>query len=223
VPLPPQLLAEIQAALGPAMVPNLTAASAGSDLFEGFILSLVLRAAAAEGAAITFENVDGTVTSTFTFRTSPGHIWWNTHPFTHAIVRFPNKRSLEAHTGIYIAGTSGVTHEADVVVLLRDEAETCRQRHAAPRYSKIILASECKFYSTTPGLYLGRGFLGLCSELSGRDCFFVTNTVAPSVERLLSHKKKKWDHQIVPGSGNDVTRLQNVFQDVFKVFKAKAA
>jgi hypothetical protein len=205
------------------MVPNLTVASAGSDLFEGFILSLVLRAAAAESALITFENVDASVTNDFTFRTSPGHIWWDSRPFTHAIIRFANKPSLEAHTGIYIAGTSGVTHEADVVVLQRDEAETCRQRHAAPRYSKVILASECKFYSTTPGLHLGRGFLGLCSDLSGRDCFFVTNTVAPSVERLLSHKKKKWDHRIVPGCPNDVTRLQNVFQDIFKVFNAKLA
>src|SRR5256885_131550 len=116
MPLRPQLMAQIQAVLGPAMVPSLTVASAGFDLFEGVILSLTLRAAAAEGAAITFENVGGTGTNAFTF---------------------------------------------------------------------------------------------------------VTNTVAPSVERLLSHKKKRWDHQIVPAFPNDVTRLQNVFQDTFKIFKAR--
>lgn len=110
---------------------------------------------------------------------------------------------------------------ADVLVVLRDEAETCRQTRGTPRSSKIVLADECKFYSTTPSLYLCRGFLGLCSDLSGKECFFVTNTTAPSVERLLAHKRKKWDHQIVPASINDVTGLQNAFQDVFKIFKTR--
>jgi hypothetical protein len=221
MPPSPQLLNEIQATLGPAMVPNLNSASAGSDLFEGYILSLILRAGVAEGAAVSFENADSSVTNTFTFRTSPGHIWWSNSPYTHAILRFPNKPPLEAHTGVYVTGTSGVMHEADVLVLYRDEAITCRRAHSAPRSSKIILAVECKFYATTPGLYLGRGFLGLCSELSGRECCFVTNTIAPSVERLLSHKKKRWDNQIVPSSNNHI-RLQNVFQDIFKVFKSKS-
>jgi hypothetical protein len=215
------LLAAIQAAIGPAMTPTLTASSDGSDGFEAYTLGLVLEAARAEGAVVTYENVDTSVTPTFTFRTSPGQIWWSGQPYTHAIIRFPGKPSLEAHLGIYITGNSSVMHEADVSVIFRDEGIACRQNQSTPRASKVVLATECKFYSSTLKLHLARSFLGLCQDMTGRECFFVTNTAAISVEKLLAHKRKKWEHQIVPAATNDVTRLRNLYQDVFKNFKTR--
>lgn len=221
MPIRPDLLNEIAQTLGTALVPNFTAASDACDLFEAYVFTLVLRAAQAEQGAVTFQNVDGTAPTTFTFRTSPGHIWSRNRQYTHAVVTFPNKPVLEAHTGIYVTGTSQVMHEADVLVVRRDEAETCRQGRADPRYRHIALTAECKFYATTLPLHLARGFLGLCSDFSGKEAYFVTNTQAASVERLLSHKRKKWDHQVVPQRQGNVTRLINLLQDTFKNFKAR--
>src|SRR5947209_1629753 len=95
------LLSEIRTAIGSALNPNLTAASAGSDLFEAYVFGLVLTAARQEGATIRFENVDGSSSQTFTFRTSPGHLFWDNRPYTHAVIEFLNRPELEAHLGVY--------------------------------------------------------------------------------------------------------------------------
>lgn len=221
LPLRPELLNEIRSTLGATLVPNLTTTSAASDIFESYIFSIALRAASEEGASITFENVDGSQTNTLTFRTSPGHVWSSAQPYSHAIIQFAGKPDLEAHIGIYVTGKSSVLHEADIAVLSRIEAMTCRQNRVAPRSSSLVLTVECKFYTTSLGLGLARGFIGLCTDFTGDRCFFVTNTSSDSVERLLAHQRRKWEHRVVPSGAVPVSRLKSSFQEVFKNFKAR--
>jgi hypothetical protein len=216
-----ELLNEIRSTLGRALVPNLTTASAASDLFECYVFSIALEAASAEGALIKFENVDGSQSNTLTFRTSPGHVWSTAQPYSHAIIRFAGKPDLEAHIGIFVTGKSSVLHEADIAVLSRIEAITCRRNRVAPRSSSLVLTVECKFYTTGLGLGLARGFVGFCTDFTGDRCFFVTNTSSDSVLRLLAHQKRKWEHQVVPAGRNFVSRLRSAFQEVFKNFKAR--
>ncbi|MBI4516858.1 MAG: hypothetical protein HY699_13695 [Deltaproteobacteria bacterium] len=215
------MLNEIRSAVGAALVPNLTNASAAADIFEAYTFSIVLRAAVDEGASVTFENVDGARTNALTFRTSPGHIWSPTRPYTHAVVQFPGKPELEAHLGVFVTGKSGVLHEADVAVLSRVEAATCRQNRVAPRSASLILTVECKFYTTSLGLGLARGFLGLCTDFTADRCFFVTNTNSDSAERLLAHQKRRWEHRVVPSEPVPTSRLKSSFQEAFKNFKAR--
>jgi hypothetical protein len=219
--LRPSLLNEIRSAIGSTLVPNLSSQSAASDLFEAYVFSIVLRAATEEGASIAFENVDGSQTNTLTFRTSPGHIWWTAQAYSHAVVQFATKPALEAHLGIYVTGKSGVLHEADIAVLSRTEAMTCRQSRVAPRSQSLVSTVECKFYTTSLGLGLARGFVGLCTDFTADRCFFVNNTDSVSVERLLAHQKKKWEHRVVPSETVPVGRLKSAFQEVFKNFKAR--
>jgi hypothetical protein len=221
LPLGPDLLNEIRSTLGNTLVPSLTTASAASDLFEAYVFSITLRAASEEGASITFENVDSSQTNTLTFRTSPGHIWSAAQPYSHAVIQFAGKPDLEAHLGIYVSGKSSVLHEADIAVLSRVEAITCRQNRVAPRSSSLVLTVEYKFYTTSLGLGLARGFVGLCTDFTGDRCFFVTNTTSDSVERLLAHQKRKWEHRVVPSGAVPVSRLRSAFQEVFKNFKAR--
>lgn len=42
-----------------------------------------------------------------------------------------------------------------------------------------------------------------------------------SIEKLLAHKDKSWEHNIKPGNVSTVNRLISAFQNVFKNFKAK--
>jgi hypothetical protein len=222
VPIRPSLLVEIQNALGGAIIPSLTAADAASDIFEAYILSLVIGAARAEGATIEYRDVFGATPTTFVFRTSPGYIFSRTQPYTHAIIDFQNKPTLEAHVGVRVSGQSKVLHECDVAVLDQTEAETCRQNQVSPRSSKVLLAIECKFYSTNLPLGLARSFIGLESDLSARDCYFVVNTSSASVEKLLASKRRHWEHQIIPSSTNTVSRLRSSFQTAFNNFKARS-
>ena len=223
------LLNEISLQLGHAINPSLTTASAPSDLFEAYLLSLVLRAAEREGAGISYENVHGNSSpTTFVFRTSPGQIASRRHPYTHAVISFPGKPDLEAHVGVKVSGTSGVLHECDVAVLSREEARECRYRSipgywVAPRSSEIVLAIECKFYAPSSSL-LGeaRSFIGLVSDLSSKtDRYFIFNISSGSAERLLEKKSKtlKWVGEVFPASNIEVDRVLNLFQTTFRGYK----
>jgi hypothetical protein len=72
-------------------------------------------------------------------------------------------------------------------------------------------------------LFLGRGFVGLYSDLSARESFFVTNSGSDSVQKLLVHKRLKWESQIQPVQAVNVERFRNAVQEVFKDYKAKYA
>jgi len=148
MPITDELLNEIRAALGSALPPSLSNASAASDLFEAYILTLVLRAAQAEGATITYLDASGTPAPAFIFRTSPGYIWSTTQPYTYALLTFSGMERLETHVGVRVAGKSGVLHEFDVCVIRQSEADTARQNHVHPRSSKVLIGVECKFYTT---------------------------------------------------------------------------
>jgi hypothetical protein len=223
MPLRPQLLAEIQQVLGPSLVPSLTSASAANDIYEAYLFSLICEAAITEGATVAFRSRTQPSPASFVFRTSPGYINSTTHDYGYAIIEFSNKPLLEAHVGVRVTGASMVLHECDVSVLLQDEADLCRNAttNVAPRAAKIIISVEAKFYDSSLGLYLGRAFLGFTMDVSAFKAFFVINRTSRSIEKLLSHKKRAWEHNIQPQNTTDVVRLRNAFQTAFKDFKAK--
>lgn len=218
----PSILVEVSNALG-KIPTTLNAASQGADVFEAYIFTLVLRAASLEGATVSFENVDESAVGVLRLRTSPGHIWSTNQIYSHAVLIFEGRPELEVHTGVYLSGCSGLIHEADVLVVLRDEAKVCRAEKVPPRSKRAVVAIECKFYSSNLGIALGRGFVGLCSDLSAREAIFVTNTQGTSVEKLLTHQRKKWQSLVEPSLPINVNRLRNSLQDAFKEFKAKYA
>lgn len=216
-----ELLNAVTAALGAAVPPTLTSASAVSDLFEAYVFTLVVRAAQAEGAAVSYLDVNGAAAQAFVFRTSPGYIWSKTHPYTHAVLAFPGREPLEAHVGVRVAGKSGVLHELDVCVIRQSEADTARQNQVHPRSAKVVIGVECKFYTTPLPLHLARAFIGLGSDVSSTNTIFVTNTESESVEKLLTARRKQWANRAVPGTPVDVERLRSEFQSAFKYFKAE--
>ena len=220
MPINLQLLQSIDQALRNLPL-SLNSASAASDLFEGYIFSLIIEAARHEGASVEFRNVNGQRINYFVFRTSPGYIYSTRHAYSHALITFPNLPLLEVHIGVRVHGKSTVLHECDVAVIEHDECETCRQNQVSPKSSKVLLSVECKFYSTTLHLNLARSFIGLEADLSTKDAFFVSNNSSSSVEKFLTRRSKKWEHRVIPSSLNESTKLRYAFQTVFKEFKAK--
>lgn len=218
----PSLLTTINEALG-GIPSSITAASSGADVFEGYVFSLVLEAASTEGGTVTFRNQDGSVPGSAIFRTSPAHLYSNAQNYTHALIAFPGVPLLEAHPGVYLSGKSRLIHEADVVVLASAEADLSRNNSVPPRSHACVLTMECKFYSDNISLALGRGFVGLCTDLSAEESFFVTNSGSISVEKLLTHKRLKWTSQLRPSQAVVVNRLRNEVQAVLKDYKAEYA
>lgn len=217
MPISDDLLNDIRTVIG-NIPSNLTSLSSVDNIYEVYLFTLVLKAAQREGAAISLSD-----TSTLHFRTSPGFISSNRRNYTYASITFSSKPPLEAHVSIRVSGKSHVLHECDICVLLQTEADLCRNStdRLAPRSSKIVLNIEAKFYTTSLSLGLGRSFLGLTTDLSSGKSFFVTNSESTSVEKLLAHRDKGWDHKIKPGNALEVERVISAFQHIFKDFKAK--
>ncbi len=100
---------------------------------------------------------------------------------------------------------SHVMRECDVAVIEQSEAETCRRQQVPPRSHKVILAVECKFYSTPLHLHLAREFIGLTSDFHSKtESLFVTNSYSESVERLLTARRKTWENNIKPRVNNSL-------------------
>jgi hypothetical protein len=232
------LIAAIQQTLGPAFAPPIatppgvsgrSARSRDAHLYEQYIFTLILKAAEKELADISYWDVFGNrVASATVFRESPGRIYSTARPFTHALLNFENMPPLEVHVCVQVAGTSEVVHECDVVVLMQEEAETCRQRRVIPRASKVILGVECKSHGTELPLREGRGFLGLTMEFPGRDFYFVTDISSPSVAKLLAKKDRRWEHNVFPvpmspSPSLEVELLRSAFQKTFRNFMAESA
>jgi hypothetical protein len=221
MPIRNNLLSDIENALGALSSSNLNSLSTIDNLYEVYLLTLILRAAINEGGTYSLRNINGG--SSLYFRTAPGYIASNAQNYTYSEISFPQKPVLEAHVGIRCTGPSTVLHESDICVLYKTEADLCRQSRdrVAPRSSKIVISVEAKYYTSPLGLHLGRAFLGLIADFSADNSIFVTNSSSESIEKLLSHKSKMWEHNITPNQINDVNRLIHSFQTAFKDFKAK--
>ncbi len=196
-----------------------SAPSATNDLYETYIWALCLQAARQHGAIVNYEDFNETPVSELVFRTAPGAIYSPARPYTHAAIEFAGCPTLEAHIGIKVTGKSRVLHECDVAILDREEARLCRLNEVHPRASKVLLAVECKFYTSAIQLYLGRGFLGLTSDIHRKERYFVTNGQSPSVTKLIAHHQSEWECGVFPKSP-DADALLHSFARAFRNYKA---
>ncbi|MBC3940619.1 hypothetical protein [Sphingomonas albertensis] len=214
--------ADISAAISSATSANLSAASAGNDLYECYVWALVLEAARRQGATIRLMTRSGVPATSFRFRTAPTSIFSSLHDYCHAELNFPRAPVLEAHVGIYVSGKSRVNHECDVAVLYHDEANTCRANSVHPRSSKILLSVECKYYlSSTLGVDLGRSFLGLIDDIYAEGRFFVSTQNKGSVDKLFSRHRKEYEIGLSPLTPDQEVRLRGSFEKIFRNYQAR--
>lgn len=191
---------------------------APNDLYEAYLLTLVIEAARAEGATTSLCNRDGSLAPQAVFRRSPGFL--HSHgPFTHILIEFSDREPLEAHVGISVKGVSRQVHECDVAVLRKSECDRSRQSNGVvPRSRSMVLAIEAKYYSSYLPLYLGRGFLGLNSELWGVPCAIATNIESEDVVTLVLHHNVQADDEVLPLTGND-DRVIGFIRNIFHKYK----
>lgn len=219
--LNPDLLAEIIRLIGSVpLPPNVTSRVRDNDLYEQYIFGLLIDAARAEGASVSFRNTGGNRTNTLRFRISPGWIYRDGPGYTHALVAFNNKLPLEIHIGIRVRGSSDVEHECDVIALLANHAIECRNNSVSPASKSALISIECKYLSDRTELDYARSFIGLAKDLTAKQEFFVTSTSSASVQRLLHEHKLKWARNIRPLNTDLSNELRSAFRNVFTGYSA---
>lgn len=204
-----ELLASIRSLLGAGALPTANTNDQGYDLYEAFLLGLVVRAARRVfgASSVWYETAGVGITADVQrLRTSPGSIHTSAvHGYTHAIFDVGDGRRLEAHVGIYVSGSSNVPHEADVAVIEHAEAERARNDRVAPRSSQLQLAMEAKYYPGNLPISVGREYLGLYSDLGAKQRLLVSSTSAPRVMTLLAARLPTGAFRpyVLPGRGVD--------------------
>jgi hypothetical protein len=175
------------------------------DLFEAYVLTGLVRAAQAESWSVSLHDMNELPANVALFRRSPGNIYASadSQNFTHFLITRAGVPPLEAHIGIKVTGKSDVEHECDVALLPQDAARFCRLHRVHPRSSRLILSAECKYLADNVPLYLGRGFVGLVTELTSQygECHFVVNTSSSHVMKMLARQKRRRHEDVRPGTG----------------------
>lgn len=173
------------------------------DLYEVYLFGLCIQAAESIGMSVSFRDTSSTPSRTLLLRTSPSSIWSHAQLFTHAVLSLHGAARLEVHLGVYVRAPSGVSHEADIVVIEAMEAARARVQQDDPRINRAAVVIEAKFYSSNVRLRTGREFLGLASDLGGSSSIFVSSSPGGSVHRLLSHRRRSAHFELIPRSAQE--------------------
>jgi len=132
-----------------------------------------------------------------------------------------NARRFEIHVDVEYQGTSGALHEIDISLCDEAHAEAVRRTSSTPRTdgSKLLMAFECKFYESTPGVGLGRTFVGLISDCGTlRLKGFVSNIPSDKLRRYFSKTSRPEPFLgVVPAEPESEERfVHNVEQELRK-------
>ncbi|WNI30408.1 hypothetical protein [Streptomyces sp. ITFR-6] len=190
-----------------------------SDLYEASLLVECLEAARAAGGTALLTQDGRNPAAALRFRRSPGNLW--SGDFTHVLVGFPGtQKKLEIHLGVFVAATtSKVAHECDVAILDHQEAERSRRAMVHPRSRELVAAIEAKHYGASPGLGIGRGFLGLAQELGGKKCSLVFPSQSSTTLGALIAKKDSGAYpQLLPGT-TAASRLRSKLDQAIRNWK----
>ena len=174
--------------------------AAESDLYEASLLALAVEAARTAGGTCLLTSDGRTSAKELVFRRGPGNLWLGI--FTYALATFPNvAKCLEIHLGVYVLCPSGVAHECDVAILDHAEAERSRNAAVHPRRKGLVTAIEAKNYAASPGLGIGRAFLGLASELGHKNCKLAFPAASSAnIAALIAKRDSEIFDELIPGT-----------------------
>lgn len=215
------LLSTIQTAFGAAVSLGYDSSTAAHDIYEGYVLALLLQAAVNKGWTVQCRDGKGKPTSQVIFRLGPGRL--PSGNFTHVHLTKAGKVELEAHIGAKVIGkaphvvalnkkSTNVAHEFDLLVLPSTVADGCRLLGTDPAHGDIVIHAEAKFYGGNLPLILGRAAVGLAAEcdLAGKS-ILVTNRNGATIQDLIQHYNIDFRFLVTP-SGKGESHLVALFE-----------
>jgi hypothetical protein len=161
--------------------------------FEAYVFALCCEAVRRAGGTAELTGIkSGTKPNPVVFRGAPGSMASRTQNFVYAACELNQKR-FEVHVDVEYQGTSGALHEIDVSLCDENHAQAVRTTRGTPKTAgkKLLMAFECKFYDSKPGVLLGRTFVGLISDCGSlRLEAFVSNIPSDKLLQYLSKSSR---------------------------------
>jgi hypothetical protein len=161
--------------------------------YEAYVLSLCVEAVRRAGGTALLTGINsGTNPSPVVFRGAPGSMASKNQNFAFVDCTLKGKQ-FEIHVDVECQGTSGALHEIDVSICSKQHADAVRNTNGSPKASgnNLLVALECKFYESAPGITLGRTFVGLVSDCSGvRFKAFVANLPSDKLQKYFSKETR---------------------------------
>jgi hypothetical protein len=157
--------------------------------YEAYVFALCCEAVRRAGGTLQIIGVtSGPAPNPVVFRGAPGSMASRNQDFAYASCALNQKR-FEIHVDVEYQGSSGALHEIDVSVCDEAHASAVRSTWGTPKTAgnKLLMAFECKFYESTPGVGLGRTFVGLISDCGTlRLKAFVSNVPSDKLGQYFS-------------------------------------
>lgn len=204
------LLTDLETALGLSVDLGYASKAKDNDLYEAYVLTLLLWAAACKGWKLELRDGWGNPVTEPLFRLGPGRI--TSRQYTFAQMTKAGREPLEAHLGVKVSGQTPVgisiptksgrlLHEFDLIVLPEIVASACRASGGDPDYTAVTVHAEMKFYSGKLALPLGRASVGMALEcgLSGKSAL-ITNQNGYSVQDLVQHHGVAFRFNVCPSN-----------------------
>jgi hypothetical protein len=211
------MLSSIGAALSAAATLNYGSATAAHDIYEGYVLALLLRAASAEGWAVELRDGSDRLTTSAVFRLGPGRL--PSGDFTHVRLTKVGKADLEAHIGVKVRGASTLAHEFDLLLLPAAVASSCRRANRDPSSTDVVAHAEVKYYGGNIPLPIGRAVVGLAIDCgmtqpfhSSGKSILATNQNGPTVEKLVQYYGVTFRFLIKPSNGVGLRHIVQRFR-----------
>lgn len=214
-----EMLAELNAAMAGVTVP-FTTASAADNVYEAYVFSLVVAAAAESGGRITYCDRYDIEVKDLVFRGSPGLLHARGRRFTHAVIRFGQAPPIEVHLRVKVRGGSGSHGECDILIIDSHTADTSRRRDEAPPGGSCLLAIECKYYLVPLPIEAATAFSGRCGDRSKLAALFAANRTSPQISQFLWNKKWMFELGLLP-STRQVAYLKALVRETFKRYTGK--
>jgi hypothetical protein len=204
------LLTDVEAALGLAVDLGYASKAKDHDLYEAYVLTLLLIAADAAGWTLELRDGWGHAVTAPVFRLGPGRI--TSRDYTFARITKRGMPPLEAHLGVRVSGQSPVNispptksglllHEFDLIVLPESVASACRATGDDPAHTAVTIHAEMKFYTGKLSLPLGRASIGMALECGlARKSVLVTNQLGYTVQDLVQHHSVAFRFNVLPSN-----------------------
>ncbi len=162
--------------------------------YEAYVFGLCLLAVRELGVTPVLRGITDPP-DPFLFRGAPGQIHSTSRNFGYAAFSL-NGQDFEIHAGIEFKGTSGMTHELDVCVMRKADADQCRQQPDDPPPASLVAGWECKFYAGNLQKVLGRAFVGLIDDMGTnvRLSGLCSNSVHPQLRYYFQPQRRPYPH-----------------------------
>ncbi|BEL05449.1 hypothetical protein Q0Z83_036400 [Actinoplanes sichuanensis] len=198
-----------------------TSASSADRIYEVYAFSMVISAAVKAGGEVRYyagSQYFAKEVKDLEFRGAPGVIHAPNQRWTFATLNFGVAPLLEVHLRVKIVGGRTKTEgECDILILDHHAAGTSRAKRQSPAASKCLAVIECKFYSTTLPVALGREFANLCRDRGQRLLgYFVSNQTGPQAWKTLAAEPNAiCEFGVRPGDPR-AQHLETLLREAFK-------